>query len=171
VASNVSRGAYYKGRTKKWLLARGWQVADLEVVHFVYPPGRKPFAVKRDQFGSDLLAVSRRRIVFVQVKGGLQAVGERAFAEAAREFNTFAFPPFVRLWIAAWAPGARFPRIIVVNYKEQHGQTSKARSEKTHRENPAAREGHARKGATAAAGRPDRGRTDRGARQDRLPLR
>ena len=78
MSSNAAKGSYYKARTKKYLLACGWQVADLEVVKTIYPEGYgvgKSFSVKRDQFGADLLAVNAERIVFAQVKGGAQATG------------------------------------------------------------------------------------------------
>lgn len=111
--SNVSRGAYFKGRTKKWLMARGWQVADLEVVRWIFKSPTERMPVKRDQFGADLLAMSRKRLIFVQVKGGDQAIGAGQFLAARREFDRYTFPPFVRLWIVAWAPRARTPRIVV----------------------------------------------------------
>src|SRR6185436_8702979 len=68
--SNVARGAYYKGRTRKWLIEMGWQVADLEVIRYV----GAGIPVKRDQFGADLLAVSAKRLLFVQVKSGKHAL-------------------------------------------------------------------------------------------------
>lgn len=56
MASNASRGAAAKARTKKFLQARGYQVADMEKVFYIFTPkGRIP--TKRDQLGADLLAV------------------------------------------------------------------------------------------------------------------
>lgn len=114
MASNAGKGAYYKGRTKKWLEGHGWQVADLEVVRVIYTPGRV-FATKRDQFASDLLAVSGDEIAFVQVKGGEHCVGNGQFPQAQAAFRAFKFPPGVKLFIFAWAPRSRAPRIISVN--------------------------------------------------------
>lgn len=111
MARNAQRGAYYKGRTKKWLAARGWQVADMEVVRWIYQPGRQPMPVKRDQFASDLLAMNASRIVFVQCKGGEAARGG-TFPAARRAFEAFVWPVFVERWIIAWAPRSREPRII-----------------------------------------------------------
>lgn len=110
--SNASRGAQAKSRTKKWLIAKGYQVGNLEEVRWVFKPdggGRIP--VKRDQFGSDLLAVSAREIVFVQVKSGASAATGR-FPEARRRFADFRFPPNSKQWVVAWAPRAREPRIV-----------------------------------------------------------
>lgn len=108
--SNSQKGAYYKGRAKKWLEARGYQVADLEKVYWI----RGQIPVKRDQFGADLLAVSPERIAFVQVKGGRQAAGAGQFPEARREFDRYRFPagPIVRKLVLAFAPGSREPRVL-----------------------------------------------------------
>lgn len=113
--SNVAKGAYYKGRTRKWLIARGWQVADLEIVRWVYRPGGSPIPVKRDQFGSDLLAVNDRHVVFIQVKGGKAAAGSGTFPAAQRIFEQFTFPSGTQCWIVAWAHRARYPRIVTVH--------------------------------------------------------
>ena len=115
--SNVARGAYYKAKTRRWLEALGWQVGDLEVVRYVGWPKR--FAVKRDQFASDLIAVSKKHgIIFVQVKGGKSATGN--FPAARRAFKAFNFPrgTCCRQVVIAWTPGAREPRIVNMTKEE-----------------------------------------------------
>lgn len=112
MASNVSRGADAKGRTKRWLERRGYQVADLEVVRWVWRGGKPAFAVKKDQFGSDLLAVGHGVVVFVQVKSGKQCIGAGSFPAARRALMAFEHAPGVRKLIVAWAPGATMPRLI-----------------------------------------------------------
>ena len=120
MASNASRGAAAKARTKKWLIAQGYQVADLERVHWIFTSkGRLP--TKRDQFASDLLAVSALEDVapvgptasiwFVQVKSGKSAIGG-TFPDARRKFAEFSFPPSAAQVVIAWAPRARHPRIV-----------------------------------------------------------
>jgi len=104
--SNVARGAYYKGRTRKWLIEMGWQVADLEVIRYV----GAGIPVKRDQFGADLLAVSAKRLLFVQVKSGKHAL--KTITAARRTFEAFQFPPFAERWIVAWLPRARQPHVV-----------------------------------------------------------
>lgn len=111
MASNSSRGAYYKKRTKAWLIAKGYQVAALEVVRWVYRPGRPPMPVKRDQFGSDLLAMNAIEILFVQVKGGKAAIGG-TFPDARRKFAEHVFPPGARRIVVGWPPRARRPRVV-----------------------------------------------------------
>lgn len=110
--SAVAKGQYWKTRTKQFLERAGYQVAFLErMLWIVGPHGRIP--VKRDQFASDLLAVNRDEIVFVQVKGG---VSRRSQLAAARtEFGKFAFPVGTKQWIVCWAPRARRPEVIVVS--------------------------------------------------------
>lgn len=112
MATNVSRGAAAKGRTKKYLQARGYQVADLEVVRWIHGKGGR-IPVKRDQFGSDLLAVNELEVIFVQVKSGASAA-TGTFPDARREFAKHTFPRGVLRRIIAWPPRARRPRVIDV---------------------------------------------------------
>lgn len=111
MSSNAQRGARAKGRTKAYLEARGYQVADLEIVRWIFAGGARRLPVKRDQFGSDLLAVSSKEVIFVQVKSGASAA-TGMFPEAQREFRKYRFPPNVRRLIVAWVPRAREPRLI-----------------------------------------------------------
>lgn len=106
-------GAYYKGRTKRWLIADGWQVADLEMVKWIPRKGGELLPVKRDQLGADLLAVCPTRgVVFAQAKGG--ATWRKNVSAARREFQRFAFPESTQRWIVGWTPRARQPEVIVV---------------------------------------------------------
>jgi hypothetical protein len=160
--SHVSRGAYYKNRTRKWLAAGGWQVADMEVVRQVGPPDRR-FAVKRDQFGADLLAMSGSKILFVQVKGGATAARGN-FPEARRAFAAFRFPSFARRIVIAWLPGARQPRIVDMSEELSDGKTktetregerhtprpADARRETIGAARPAAAAAHSRRPASSA---------------------
>lgn len=125
MASNASRGAAAKARTKKWLQAHGYQVADLERVHWIFTP-KGPLPTKRDQFGADLLAVPMTDrgawlglggvgpsdVVFVQVKSGKSAIGG-TFPDARRKFAEFSFPRTTAQVVIAWPPRARVPRIVV----------------------------------------------------------
>lgn len=111
MSSNAQRGAYFKNRTKRWLVAQGWQVAELEIVRWIYRPGGSRLPVKRDQFASDLLAMNASTLVFVQVKGGEAARGG-TFPAARRAFARFVFPPGIERWVVAWAPRVRQPRVV-----------------------------------------------------------
>ncbi len=126
--SNASRGSYYKGRSKKWLEARGWQVWDMEIVRWIHRPGQQPIPVKRDQLASDLGAMKGDRIVFIQVKGGEQARGG-TFPAARRAFAEFKFSSFAERWVMAWAPRAREPRIVQCE-GDQYGEARQVETER-----------------------------------------
>ena len=113
MASNVSRGADAKGKTKAWLMARGYLVWDMEIVRTVWKNGRPAFSVKKDQCASDLGAMGHDVVLFVQVKSGDSARGG-TFPGARREFATFTFPKHTRQIIVGWPPLARVPRIVEV---------------------------------------------------------
>lgn len=103
----AKRGAYYKARTVRWLASCGWTVGTLEDVKIIRRPNMPSFAVKRDQFGADLLAVNSARVVFVQVK-----LGRNNLSAARREFRKYPCPPGASQWIAVWEPGGHAPQII-----------------------------------------------------------
>ena len=126
MASNASRGAAAKARTKKFLQARGYQVADMEKVFYIFTPkGRIP--TKRDQLGADLLAVppihhatvhepltedGYGKTLFVQCKSGKSAIGG-TFPDARRKFAEFSFSPaHTAQVVIEWPPRARQPRIV-----------------------------------------------------------
>jgi len=130
--SAVSKGNYYKLKTKKWLEAKGYQVAFMERMMWVF--GRKGdmrrlIPVKKDQFGSDLLAMKgmvigkdgwaedHGELIFVQVK-----LNRKNVAEAHKAFGKFEFPEFVEKWIVVWEPRAREPEVIKAGKAETSDQ-------------------------------------------------
>ena len=104
--SVVQKGSYYKARTKKWLEGKGYQVGFLERMFMLYIKG-KMIPIKRDQFGSDLLAISKDELIFVQVK-----LNKKNIAGAYKEFDSFIFPPFAKKWIVVWTPRVKEPEVI-----------------------------------------------------------
>ena len=109
--SSVAKGNRAKARTKRWLEDRGYVVAHMEKVHWIQTP-RGRIGVKRDQFGCDLVGMSRERgFVFVQVKLGSPAVPKSVAA-----FRLYPFPvsTLVSIWIVAWKPRASAPNVIDV---------------------------------------------------------
>jgi hypothetical protein len=110
-SKSSAKGSYYKGRTKKWLVADGWAVADMELYRRIGPN----FGVKSDQFGADLMAMRHTpssRLAFIQVKGGQQPQWQ--VRAAVREFLQHPFPEFVELWVVCWPKRARQPRVWTV---------------------------------------------------------
>ncbi len=62
--SNAAKGAYFKGRTKKYY--RGdYQVIDLEIMRQAWKDGAPSHFVKKDQCGADLMLMSATEVVFV----------------------------------------------------------------------------------------------------------
>lgn len=112
--SNSKKGSYYKLRTKKWLEEKGYQVGFLERIHWLFKAGQRSIPIKKDQFGSDLLAVNKEQVIFVQVK-----LNRKNIADARKEFSKYKFPDFADVWIVVWEPRAREPEII--EYSEQLG--------------------------------------------------
>lgn len=108
----ANRGDYYKSRTKKWLESKGYQVAFLERTMWipVKDGSGRMIPVKKDQFGSDLLAVSESDIIFVQVKFNAK-VASKNVAAAREEFKRFKFPKYSRQWIVVWRFRVREPII------------------------------------------------------------
>lgn len=110
MASNASRGARWKARSKRYLQQQGYEVGDMEILRVVYTPnGMVP--TKRDQWASDLIAqrADEDAVLFVQVKGGAKV----NTAEAKRKFGEHVFARCTRRVIHIWRPMARTPEIIV----------------------------------------------------------
>lgn len=107
--SNAARGAYYKARTKKWMEQQGYAVAYLECVRWVYRPGGERIPTKVDQFGSDLLAMSRDRLIFIQVK-----CGSPDRPKTLRKFGEYPFTrsPAILVWLVVWKLRARDPVVF-----------------------------------------------------------
>ena len=111
--SNASRGAYYKGRSKKFLEAAGYAVFDMEIQRIIYTPdGMLP--TKRDQAGADLMFfdLAAGVVVFVQVKGGASKSIATLTKDAMRAFEKFTFPFHSRRELHVWRPLARAPEVV-----------------------------------------------------------
>src|ERR1043165_922127 len=101
MATAVSRGSYYKARTKRFLEQAGFVVAFLERVLYVQGKcGLIP--VKRDQYGADLEAKSPEKTLYVQCKGGVSARSQ--LAAARKEFAKYPLAPADEHWLVCWAP-------------------------------------------------------------------
>ena len=110
MASNATRGAYYKARSKRWLQKEGFQVADMELVRTVFTPYGQIYT-KRDQFSSDLMYLTKDIVVFVQVKGGMKPLSTLV-KDAARSFAKHEFPEHSRQELHVWRPRARKPEVV-----------------------------------------------------------
>jgi len=107
---SAKKGNYYKLKTKKWLTEQGYQCDYLEKLGRIFNPKTKSVIfVKRDMFASDILAMSKDDLIFVQVK-----FGKKNIASAYKEFDKYVFPSFVKKWIVVWELRAREPEIIEI---------------------------------------------------------
>lgn len=110
MSSNSSRGAYYKKRSKDWLLERGHPVADMEIVRTNHTPNGV-FTTKKDQFGSDLLYLAVDVPVFVQTKGGGKPTAT-LIKDAEKAFGEVKWSKHCRRELHIWRPRKRAPEII-----------------------------------------------------------
>lgn len=107
--SNAQTGQYYKHKTKKWFLDKGYAAEYIEQLQRIFVKGRV-ILVKRDLFASDILAMNSSELIFAQVK-----FGKKNIAAAIKEFNKHTFPPFCQKWIIVWELRAREPEIVLVD--------------------------------------------------------
>ena len=102
-------GNYYKLRTKKWLEKKGFQVATMEKMLRIPIKDDKVIFIKKDQFASDLLAISEEQIIFIQVK-----LNRKHIAEGIKGLAAFKMPKWVDKWVVIWSKGDREPEVIEV---------------------------------------------------------
>ena len=117
--SAVAKGQAWKLKTKKWLEGQGYVVALLERMLSVWTP-QGMIHTKRDQLGSDLIAVNCEKIIFIQCKGG--DTWRSARAAARTEFARYPLGPSCEQWLVGWEPRAREPVIEVVAVGPQPAQ-------------------------------------------------
>ncbi|MCX7641220.1 MAG: hypothetical protein N2Z20_01120 [Elusimicrobiales bacterium] len=106
----MNKGNYYKKKTKEFLEKQGFVCEYLEKLQRIYDKGKIIF-VKRDIFASDILAVNKEKIIFVQVKSGSKNTGIN-YKKAIDEFLKYPFPEFVDRWIIIWKERQKEPQII-----------------------------------------------------------
>ena len=101
-------GSYYRLKTKKWLEAKGWTVATLERHQRIFDEKKnKIFFIKRDIFGSDMMAMNGEQMIFVN-----SVFGKSNIASHIKEFAKYPFPKYIEKWVVVWERGDREPDII-----------------------------------------------------------
>jgi len=106
----MNKGNYYKRKTKEFFENQGYVVDYIEKLQRIFSRG-KIIYVKKDLFASDLIVMSKKELIFVQVKGGKEKTGI-SVKKAIQEFNKYPFPPFVKRYIVIWRERQREPEII-----------------------------------------------------------
>jgi len=108
--SSFSKGNYWRLKTKKWFLDKGYSCEYLEKTQRLYTKGRIVF-IKKDIFAADGLAMDGDRVIFWQSK-----LGKKNIAQAIKEFEKHPYPPHnnnvVERWIIVWTPRRKEPEII-----------------------------------------------------------
>ena len=123
----MNKGNYYKKKTKDWLVKEGYTCEYLEKLQRIFIPPKKGeklekkkqfskrtgklLYVKRDLFASDILAMKRDKVIFVQVKSGGKGTGIN-IKGAIEEFNKYPFPNFIDRWIVIWKDKEKEPEIV-----------------------------------------------------------
>ena len=112
MASTVSRGNYFKKKTQKHYESLGYQVQLTEFTTMLLIGGRKIFK-KIDIFGSDMIAMNDKEIIFINSKHATTPESlQKVVYQGKKEFLKYRFPSSVRLHLAVWQ--LRKPVEIVV---------------------------------------------------------
>ena len=105
--STVSRGNYYKVKTKKFLESKGFTVQLTEFVSSRPIGNGKMIWMKKDVFGSDGIAMNGIDIIFWNAKATTEDVtqGINKHKSAGKmEFSKYPFPPCVKRQLYIWQP-------------------------------------------------------------------
>jgi hypothetical protein len=123
--STVSKGNYYKDKTKKWYEKHGYTVQITEFMCGRQIPGGRIVYQKRDVFGSDGIAMNGKEIIFWNSKSTTEervSGLEKHKSEGKIEFNKFPFPENIKRHVVVWQPRKK-PKIYELD--ETVGKGSK----------------------------------------------
>lgn len=104
--STVSKGNYYKRKTKEYYEKLGYTVQLTEFTCATVIKGRC-FYRKIDIFGSDGISMNGNEIIFWNSKHCTTNDKnniDTQIRDAKKEFAKYPFPPFVKLVIVMWKP-------------------------------------------------------------------
>ncbi len=111
--SNVSRGNYYKRKTRLWFEAQGFFVAMTEFTAPMFIRG-KVIYVKKDVLGADGIAMKKEsnQFIFWNSKGvTTKNSGSSHKSHGRKTFSEFPFPSCVERWVIIWYPRNPIPEI------------------------------------------------------------
>jgi len=111
--STVSKGSYYKRKTRIWFEKHGYFVALTEYKAAIPIKGRMIW-VTRDLMGSDGIAMSKEHNQFIFWNSKLAtADGSESDRKwrGKKDFNKFPFPDCVERWVVVWKPRIKEPII------------------------------------------------------------
>ena len=102
----ISKGNYYRLKTKKWFEKDGYLVENLEKNQRLFVKGRVIF-LKKDLWGADLIAKNNKEMIFIQCK-----TNKVDISKGIKELNKTIWPSFVKKYVVIWKERAREPDII-----------------------------------------------------------
>lgn len=103
MASNSSRGNYYKRKTKEYYEKLGFTVQLTEFMCATVIKGRC-FYRKIDIFGSDGIAMNGKEIIFWNSKSTISNRMAQEKSGGKKDFNQFPFPACVKRQLVIWEP-------------------------------------------------------------------
>jgi hypothetical protein len=105
-----NKGNYYKLRSKKWFINKGYVCDIVEKLQSIWVKGRVIY-IKRDLFGSDLLAMNGEEMIFAN-----SVFGKKNIASHIKEFHNYPYPKSTKIkrWILSWELRAREPEITEI---------------------------------------------------------
>jgi hypothetical protein len=104
MATNNSRGAYYKKRTKEYLEKKGYTVQLTEFISSRPIGGGKMIWTKKDVFGSDGIAMNGTEIIFWNAKSTITGEQKQVKHSGRKEFALYPFPDCVKRQLYIWEP-------------------------------------------------------------------
>jgi hypothetical protein len=104
--NRVRKGNYYRLKTKKWFEAEGYLVENLERNQKLFIKGKVIF-IKKDVWGSDLMAKNDKEIIFIQCKTNKTDINK-----GIKELNATVWPKNIRKMVVIWEKRAKEPEII-----------------------------------------------------------
>lgn len=112
--STVSKGTYYKNKTRKWFQDNGYFVALTEYKAAI-PIKGKTIWVTRDLMGSDGIAMKKEtnEFIFWNSKGVSTADSRNTHkSKGKKDFSIFPFPDCVKRQVIIWEMRAKQPIIV-----------------------------------------------------------
>lgn len=111
--STVSRGNYYKRKTKDWFEKRGYTTQLTEFVTTRPIGGGKVIYVKKDVFGADGISMNGQEIIFWNSKFMANAnSGYNSKSTGKKDFKEFPFPACVKRQLIMWELRVKEPTIV-----------------------------------------------------------
>lgn len=114
----MSKGQYYKIRTRNWFKKQGYQTELLEKAQRILTKTGKIVWIKKDVFGADGLAMNKEEMIFWNAK-----FGKKNIAQGLKEMEKFTWPEYIKRWVIAWEFRAREPIIAEVNATSKKHET------------------------------------------------